>query len=99
MSVVEGSGPFTCTNASHKGQPYSTTNLDEFNKHLATPGHKPYGQKPCSICGTIVKFQNQEAAQVKGVLCDKCKAEQGVPVATPQAQAQAQAQAQPGAAK
>lgn len=70
--VVEGSGPFICTNESHTEQ-FKTNNLTEFNEHLKGKGHTVSGRMPCAICEKEVTFDNLSIG--KKAVCEECKTE------------------------
>ena len=71
--LVEGAGPFICTNESHKGEEFKTNNLNEFNEHLKEKGHTLVGRMPCAICDKEVTFDNLPVG--KKAVCDECKKE------------------------
>jgi hypothetical protein len=73
VSMVEGKGPYTCTDSSHP--PHITNDLTEHNKHLLTHGY--YGVKPCPICGTPVRNLSLDklVPNGKSARCEDCKKE------------------------
>ena len=72
-SLVEGKGPFSCTNEAH-AEEFKTTNLKEFNEHLLQ--HSYYGTVPCPICDKpVVIPQDKPIPNGKRPRCDECKKE------------------------
>jgi hypothetical protein len=72
QGVVEGTGPFVCTNESHK-EAFKTTNLTKFNEHLKEKGHTYYGTAPCAVCDKPVNFESLPVG--KKPICKDCKKE------------------------
>ena len=70
--LVEGTGPFICTNDSHKEE-FKTTDLKKFNEHLKEKGHTISGSAPCAVCEKQISFQDIPAG--KKPVCDECKKE------------------------
>ncbi len=62
-SMVEGKGPFICTNESHKDE-FKTNDLEKFNEHLAEEGHTFYGTMPCAICGEPITIPQDKPTPV-----------------------------------
>ena len=70
--LVEGIGPFICTNDSHEDA-FKTTDLSKFNEHLKEKGHTLSGSSPCAVCETQVSFVDLPTG--KKPVCSDCKAE------------------------
>lgn len=71
-SLVEGKGPFICTDGSH--DEFKTNNLKEFNEHLLSHGY--YGTAPCAVCEKPVNIPPDKLVpNGKKPVCDDCKKE------------------------
>ena len=71
-SLVEGKGPFVCTDGSH--EEFKTNDLSKFNEHLLTHGY--YGTAPCAVCEKPVNIpQDKLVPNGKKPICEDCKKE------------------------
>ena len=72
-SLVEGKGPFSCTNEAH-AEEFKTNDLSKFNEHLLSHGY--YGTAPCAVCDKPVNIpQDKLVPNGKKPICDECKKE------------------------
>ncbi len=70
--MVEGKGPFVCTDGSH--EEFKTNDLTKFNEHLLT--HSYYGRTTCPICEKeVIVPQDKPIPNGKRPRCDDCKKE------------------------
>ena len=71
-SIVEGKGPFTCTDGSH--EEFKTNDLKEFNQHLLQ--HSYYGRASCAVCDKAVDIpEDKPVPNGKKPVCDDCRKE------------------------
>lgn len=49
-------GPFSCTAGACADNPFTTTDKEEWDKHLAESKHYLQGAAPCVICGKEVNL-------------------------------------------
>lgn len=71
-SLVEGKGPFICTDGSHIE--FKTNDLSTFNEHLLTHGY--YGRATCAVCEKTVTIpEDKLVPNGKKPICDDCKKE------------------------
>ena len=71
-SIVEGKGPFTCTDGSH--DEFKTNDLKEFNEHLKQ--HSRYGRVECPVCGESGEIpEDKPVSNVKKPIHKDCMAE------------------------
>jgi hypothetical protein len=72
VSMVEGKGPYTCTDGSHP--PHITNDLKEHNEHLLLHGY--YGRTTCPICEKVVITpEDKLVPNGKRPRCEECKKE------------------------
>jgi hypothetical protein len=72
VSMVEGKGPFNCTDGSHP--PHITNDLNEHNKHLLTHGYG--GRNTCAVCEKVVNIpEDKLVPNGKKPICDDCRKE------------------------
>lgn len=66
---VEG-GAFRC--GLHGDKEFVTSDVNKWLEHIAKDGdHTMSGQKPCGLCGTMHKFEDEPAGL--HVFCPNCK--------------------------
>lgn len=68
---LQEGGAFRC--GLHGDKEFVTTDPAKWREHISQDDkyHSQFGQKPCTMCGTLHKFDDEPAGDA--VFCDKCK--------------------------